>query len=232
MGDAGVQEGYTLQAGARRILEGLAQDERLAMPSELRSLVGRVHFSGDEEQPFFPAPFRAAETHAAILGYIGIWALGIASDRYGSDDQSCEIDVEHALLNGLGALFARHENDWLAGNAKLTAAVQRWEHGQTRELYRQLATNIYKTKDGRWFSLHGSMDPTPTLRMLQLPQHNENLTRTEAIKVYIDAVRGSSSNDLDTWSNHVYRMRGTVCYNKKEFDTLPHVSRISFEATE
>ena len=117
MGDVGAQEGYTLQAGARRILEGLAQDERLAMPSELRSLVGRVHFSGDEEQPFFPAPFRVAETHAAILGYIGIWALGIASDRYGSDDQSCEIDVEHALLNGLGALFARHESDWLAGDA-------------------------------------------------------------------------------------------------------------------
>ena len=76
------------------------------------------------------------------------------------------------------------------------------------------------------------MDPTPTLRMLQLPQHNENLTRTEAIKVYIDAVRGSISDDLDTWSNHVYRMPGTVCYNKKDFDTLPHVSCISFEATE
>lgn len=131
----------------------------------------------------------------------------------------------HAMMCGLGALFTRTNNDWLTGTDQMKAAVGRWDHGQTRELYRQVATNIYKTKDGRWYSLHGNMDPTPLLTMINVPQHNEkNLSWPEILQMYMDIVAQHDSKTLDDWSNNVYRVPGTICYEEDEFLALPHVS--------
>jgi hypothetical protein len=110
----------------------------------------------------------------------------------------------------------------------MVEAVQRWDHGQTRELYRQLATNIYKTKDDRWYSLHGSMNPSPLLTMLGVPQHNEkNLSWKETIDMYADIVSKLDSETIDNWSNNVYRVPGTVCYEIDEFNATPHVMILS-----
>jgi hypothetical protein len=130
-------------------------------------------------------------------------------------------------MNGLAALFVRSDNDWLSGSKKMVHAVQRWDHGQTRELYRQLATNIYKTKDGRWYSLHGNMNPTPLLTMLNVPQHNEkNLSWAEILDMYSGIIATLDSETIDNWSNNVYRVPGTICYEVDEFLQTAHVSMI------
>jgi hypothetical protein len=215
---------YTLQAEAHKIYETIVNDPRLNVPDEVKDLADRVRFVGEETQPFYPVPFKCAESQAGLLGHVALLALAIAKDRYGFD-QSCEIDIEHALLNGLGALFTRHDGEWLSGSPKMMSAAKRWDHGQTRELYRQLATNIYKSKDGRWYSLHGNMNPTPLLEMLNLPQHNEqNLTWPQILEMYMKVVGDIDSTTLDNWSNNVYRTPGTICYEKEEFEALPHVS--------
>lgn len=128
-------------------------------------------------------------------------------------------------MNGLGACFIRQDGQWLSGSPQMNAVTRRWDHGMTRELYRQLATNIYKTKDGRWYSLHGSMNPTPLLTMLGVPQHNENnLKWPEIIQMYSDLVQDLDSETVDNWSNNVYRVPGTICYEQEEFEKTPHVS--------
>lgn len=213
---------YTLQSEARRIYHEIVNDPCLYTPTEIRDLIDNVRFVGEETQPFYPVPYKCAESQAGLLGYIGLLALAIARDRY-KEEQCIDIDVSHALMNGLGALFTRHEETWLSGNPKMMSAVQRWDHGQTRELYRQLATNIYKSKDGRWYALHGSMNPTPLLEMLGIPQHNEkNLTWPEILDMYSGLVADIDSTTLDNWSNNVYRVPGTVCYEEEEFKSLPH----------
>ncbi|OAL45653.1 CoA-transferase family III [Pyrenochaeta sp. DS3sAY3a] len=222
-------QAYTLQSEAQKIYNSIRKDPRLNLPKEIRELADRVHFVGDETQPFFPVPVKCAESQAGLLGYIGLLALAIAKDRY-KIDQHVEVDVAQSLMNGLGALFMRHEGDWVSGNSKMMGAVQRWDHGRTRELYRQLATNVYKTKDGRWFSLHGNMDPTPLLNMLNVPQHNEkNLTWPQILDMYSEVVGTMDSKTLDDWSNNVYRVPGTVCYEKHEFEQLPHGKAIKDE---
>jgi hypothetical protein len=134
------------------------------------------------------------------------------------------INRAHALLNGLGALFIRHDGNWLSGAKEMMAAVQRWDHGHTRELYRQLATNIYKTKDERWYALHGNMDPTPLLEMLGVPQHDEeDRSWPEILQMYMDIVASLDSETIDNWSNNVYRVPGTICYERDEFENLPQV---------
>jgi hypothetical protein len=134
------------------------------------------------------------------------------------------VDSAHAMMCGLGALFVRSNDAWFSGTEPMKAAVGRWDHGRTRELYRQVATNIYKTKDGRWFSLHGNMDPTPLLTMLNVPQHNEkNRSWPEILQMYMDIVAQHDSKTLDDWSNNIYRVPGTICYEEDEFLATPHV---------
>lgn len=226
MGDASITEAkvtFSLQSEARTIFESILNDARLDIPEEVLGLADNVQFVGEESQPFYPTPYKAAESQSAILGLVAVFAIAIAKDRY-NIVQKCHIDVDHALLNGLGALFARHEGEWLSGSPKMIAAVQRWDHGRTRELYRQLATNIYKSKDGRWYSLHGNMDPTPLLTMLNVPQHNENdLSWGEILDMYAKIVGDIDSETLDNWSNNVYRTPGTVCLEQEEFLATPHV---------
>ena len=222
---------YSLQSEAHRIFKLTLEDSRLNVPSEVKALRDHIQFVGEETEPFYPVPYKAAESQAGLLGLTGLFALAIAKNRYGIE-QRINIDVSHALLNGLGALFMRHEGEWLSGSPKMMAAVQRWDHGQTRELYRQLATNIYKSKDERWYSLHGNMNPTPLLEMLNVPQHNEkNLSWPQILDMYAEIVGKIDSKTLDDWSNNVYRTPGTVCLEKEEFENSPHVRYMTLTPT-
>ncbi|KAJ4184482.1 hypothetical protein NW759_017025 [Fusarium solani] len=83
---------YTLQKEAARIFNLLVSDSRLQTPEEVRSFASKVNFVGDETQPFYHAPWKCAESQAALLGYVGIFALAISKERYGLDE-TVEIDV-------------------------------------------------------------------------------------------------------------------------------------------
>ncbi|KAM0420308.1 hypothetical protein ACHAPT_011969 [Fusarium lateritium] len=226
---SGGDGGYTLQGEADRIFHLILNDPRLQAPDEVTAFASQVNFTGDETQPFYHSPWRCAEAQAGLLGYVGVFALAIAKERYGVDE-TVEIDVQHALLNGLAAVFSRSEDDWLPKTKKMYAAVQRWDHGKTSEMYRQVATNVYKTRDGKWYCLHGSMNPTPLLSMLDMPQHDEvNLSHTEIVQKYADVVSKLDSETVDNWSNNVYRVPGTICYTKEEFEATAHGKAIKDE---
>ncbi|KAJ4231853.1 hypothetical protein NW757_013857 [Fusarium falciforme] len=226
---SGDHGGYTLQGEANRIFHLILNDPRLQTPDEVKSFASQVKFVGDETQPFYHSPWKCAEAQAGLLGYVGIFALAIAKERYGVEE-TVEVDVQHALLNGLAAVFSRCEDDWLPKTKKMYAAVQRWDHGKTSEMYRQVATNVYKTGDGKWYYLHGSMNPTPLLSMLDMPQHNEdNLSHAEIVQKYADVVSKLDSETVDNWSNNVYRVPGTICYTKEEFEATAHGKAIKGE---
>ncbi|KEF51213.1 uncharacterized protein A1O9_12716 [Exophiala aquamarina CBS 119918] len=223
------EQDYTLQAEAARIFHLILNHPRLDAPAEVKKHAPKVKFVGDETQPFYPTPYKAAESQAALNGYMGLLASAISKKRYGTD-QEVVVDVAHAMMSGLAALFVRTEDAWLSGNKQMNAAAARWDHGQTRELYRQLATNIYKAKDGRFFSLHGNMNPSPLLEMLCLPQHNDNnLSWEQILQMYMDLISQLDSKTLDDWSNNIYRVPGTICYEEDEFLALPHGKAIKDE---
>lgn len=83
---------YTLQAEAARIFDLIINDSRLNVPDQVKELASTVHFGGDETQPFYPAPFKAAETQAALCGYMGLLANAISKARYGIE-QDVHVDV-------------------------------------------------------------------------------------------------------------------------------------------
>ncbi len=91
-GTNGAAKGYTIQAEAQRIFSLLVSDPKLDLPEEAKQLASTVEFDGDETQPFYPVPYKCAESQAAVLGYVGLLANTIAKIRYGTED-SVKIDV-------------------------------------------------------------------------------------------------------------------------------------------
>lgn len=83
---------YTLQGEARRIFEGMVHDPRLHLPEEGKKLASTVNFIGEKTKPFFPVPYKCAETSAALIAYIGVLASTRSRDRYGLD-QDIQVDV-------------------------------------------------------------------------------------------------------------------------------------------
>lgn len=90
----------------------------------------------------------------------------------------------------------------------------------------------YKTADDRYFQLHGSLDTTPMLEMLGLPQHRPDLegiqNREEAKQVYRDAIAQRESAVLELEVNERWRQPGVTCLTMQEFAETPH-GRLSIQ---
>lgn len=52
-------------------------------------------------------------------------------------------------------------------------------------LYRRMSANVYKTKEGKYYHIHGSLEATTTLNMIGLEGHRPDLTDyNDIVKVY------------------------------------------------
>lgn len=89
---ASSKEEYTLQKESQRIFESLVNDKGINLPDEIKALAHTVKFTGDETQPFFPVPYKVAETQAGIIGIVGLLANAIGKARFGAE-QEVEVDV-------------------------------------------------------------------------------------------------------------------------------------------
>lgn len=79
----------------------------------------------------------------------------------------------------------------------------------------QEATNVYKTKDGRWYHLHGSMNATATMGMVGVEE--QDVTREEAIKIYAEKVAQHDAEFLEKKSNEEVKEAGVTCLTPEEF---------------
>jgi hypothetical protein len=80
----------------------------------------------------------------------------------------------------------------------LKAVPQSDRHNSQKSLHHSLTTNIYKTKDGGFYHLHGNKDPDPALECLGLHlDGEENGTYEAVLKRIGDAVAQHDSAELD-----------------------------------
>ena len=115
----------------------------------------------------------------------------------------------------------------------------------TSDLHRVLATNIYKTKDGRFYHCHGelrtlfsscgkrsapvltfckgSMNPEPTLTALELPMEGkEGDTYDSVVERIQGVVKNIDSAPLDELMNEQYKQAGTIAWTVEEFQNSEH----------
>jgi hypothetical protein len=95
-------------------------------------------------------------------------------------------------------------------------------HNGSSSVYRVAATNIYRCKDGRYFHLHGSMNPEPTQESVGVPFNKDVVTPEEAWATYGEKVAQIDSNDMQRLASDVYKQAGTICWTREEFRESVH----------
>tara|TARA_R110002003_G_scaffold228_14_gene16690 strand:+ start:4974 stop:6449 length:1476 start_codon:yes stop_codon:yes gene_type:complete len=95
-------------------------------------------------------------------------------------------------------------------------------HNMASSTYRASATNIYRCKDGRYFHLHGSMNPEPSQDSLGLPHEMDVTTPEEAWAPYEEKMAQIESKEMQRLASDVYRQAGTICWTTEEFKKSEH----------
>lgn len=235
---------YSPTEEASRILAYLSkQSQALNLPQEVVENKDAVSFHSTTNEIYFPIPFKETETLAALKGLEALVAGAIADLRYGQRPQRrrIQISLEAATYFGCQAYMAKVD-----GLGKLDPGVRAklkgmWyavERGSTgsRELdtdllaaqsntYRRMSANLYRTKDGQFFHIHGSLEATTTLNMIGLEGHRPDLTDyREIIKVIESHVAKFTAAELEKM-NAERRQAGVTAYKYEDFIQTSHVRR-------
>ena len=79
----------------------------------------------------------------------------------------------------------------------------------------QEATNVYKTRDGRFYHLHGSMNAGPTMAMLGVDEQECSIEA--AIDIYASKVAQHDAAALESLANDEFRQAGVTCLTTDEY---------------
>lgn len=98
-----------------------------------------------------------------------------------------------------------------------------WDfHRQAATPHRASCTNIYKTKDGRFFHLHGSMNPDPSLESIGLPHELNFKSVEDSWEPFQEKLGQIEAQEMQRLASDVYKQAGTICWTKEEFLDSDH----------
>jgi hypothetical protein len=208
---------YTIQGEARRIFtEVLLKDDGcLQIPSAVKEVALRTRIVGRLSDAYVPSPMKMTESASALWALLATFANTISAERFGIQ-QGAEVDTDTTTLFLMSASLASLDGKGLSDPA-VASRLNKYDLGGQGEIYRRLATNIYPTKDKRWFHLHGSLDATRTLAMIGLPQHRLGIDVEGAVGEISSAVQKFDSDWLEIMANEHCRQAGSICLTPQEF---------------
>ncbi|KAI0155424.1 CAIB/BAIF family enzyme [Hypoxylon sp. FL1284] len=221
---------YTIQKEASRILHSvLLTDPRLQIPESVKAAAERTSFDASAlRQPFLPAPVKCSESSAALWALLATFGNTIAAERYGLAEQKVVVSSDAASLFLFSFLLLT-----VGGRPITDPAVRRrysvYDTTAQSTHWRRLVTNVYPTRDGRWFHLHGGLDSTPCLTMLGLPAHRDLEDEMDAIEGLSAAVRRFDADWLDAEANEFWRQAGGVCLTPDEYRASEHGRAVADE---
>lgn len=90
-------------------------------------------------------------------------------------------------------------------------------------MYRRLSANLYETRNpGEYYHIHGSLDASTTLRMINLPPFNPGVTKyRDCIDTIERAVRKFSVAELEAM-NRRDNQAGVPVLTREQFASTPH----------
>lgn len=97
-------------------------------------------------------------------------------------------------------------------------------HNSLHDWHRRAATNIYRTRDNRFYHIHGSMNPEPTQGALGISAcvDPEPASPADAVKPYAVKVAELAAAEIDELMNGKNRQAGTICYSAEEYLASEH----------
>lgn len=222
MSDASNNEGATtgrkrVQAEADRILRHvLLRDKRLQLPAECEDLATEISFDpAATPHPVLPTPLKMTESSSALWALLSIISNAIVKDRFAIQQKGI-VNTDASTLYLMSSMLVSVNGKPLS-DPDLVSRYIKYDRGRSSEAYRRLATNIYPTRDERYFHLHGSMDASATLSMLGMEDSRNELDEKSAIQLFISKVREWDSSELDRIANDEFNQAGTICLTPEEF---------------
>lgn len=94
-------------------------------------------------------------------------------------------------------------------------------HKSQSSLYRNAVTSIYRTKDDRFFHIHGSMNPDPMLKALDLPSDMPITNMDEVFEPFQKTALKYTAEELQSLAD-TNRQAGTICWTKEDFKKTEH----------
>ncbi|KAI0846762.1 CoA-transferase family III [Daldinia vernicosa] len=222
--------GYSVPQEAQRLFQdGILNNPLMkGLPQELQSLSQIVQFEGSAK-PSIPINWRFAESISAIKAFEATMLNYLITKKYNVAPSNVSINTDHASLFFMSPFLARVVKDSRPVRINLfSKEISEWFpnrdlHRAAGSQHRTLATNIYKTKDGRFYHIHGSMNPNPTLTALGLPlDGKENDTYDSAVERIQGVISQLDSAALDELINEQYRQAGTIAWTSDEYFASEH----------
>ncbi|KAI0444769.1 CoA-transferase family III domain-containing protein [Xylaria telfairii] len=224
------QTEYSVPQEAKSLFEeGILRNElHKDLPSGIEALAKHVHFEGSS-RPSIPINWRFTESISALKAFEATMLNLLVSRKYNVEPSEVTINTDHATLFVMSPMVARWIKDGkpaeidLFGSEMAKIFPNQDLHRSIEGLHRILATNIYKTKDGRCYHVHGSMNPDPTLTALGLPLFGKEGDTYESVVGTVQAkVSQFDSAEIDKLMNEQYKQAGTIAWTSEEYFASEH----------
>ncbi|OTB02775.1 hypothetical protein M426DRAFT_61559 [Hypoxylon sp. CI-4A] len=214
------EEDYTIQKEASRILHSvLLPDSRLQIPESVKAAAKRTSFDPSAlSSPFLPTPLKCSELSTALWALLATFGNDIAASRYGDEvaDQNVVVNSDVASIFLISFWLMRVGGKPIS-DPEFGRRYSIYDTTNQFTFWRRLVTNVYSTRDGRWFHLHGGLNSDANLKMLGLPTHRDVADEMAAIEGLSEAVKKFDADWLDVEANEFWRQAGGICHTPEEY---------------
>ncbi|XPS72553.1 hypothetical protein M3J09_004716 [Ascochyta lentis] len=198
------------------------------LPAGIAEAAGKVRFEGTSK-PSIPINWRFAESMSALKGLEAAMVNVLLQRKYGLEPQEAVINTDHAQLFFMSILLnvVDPDGEAISFTSLSKSGYDKYFkntdlHDQGGSSYRTAVTNIYRCNDGRYFHLHGSMNPEPVQDMLGLPHNMDTSTLEESWAPYMEKMGKIKSAEIQRLASDVFKQAGTICLTKEEYRDSEH----------
>ncbi|KAK5045785.1 hypothetical protein LTR84_008878 [Exophiala bonariae] len=224
---------YSVPDESRTLLRDGILNHRLhsSLPPECKEFAQYVKYEGSAA-PSIAINWRFAESVSSLKGLEATLINVLLGRKYDEPPKEVVINTDHAQLFFMSSLVLEINPDFSAPISPtpvrdLTDKYANYFpsgdiHRMASSLYRRAVHNIYKTKDDRWFHIHGSLNPEPSLKGAGLPLDMPELkTFEDSWQPYIKRIREKTAVEWDHILGEECRQAATICLDPQEYRDSP-----------
>lgn len=213
-------EPYSLQKGIHSALRDLLGTADGLVPEEVRTHLRDVSFEseGHADDIALPCPLKETEAATALKAVEASTVAAISDLRFGMDKRDIKIDIERATCF-LFAAYLSTVDGMAKGDPNVKSKLKDTDLLKAQSiLYRRFAANLYETRNpGEYFHLHGSLEATTSLNMIDLEGHRPDVTEyNDCVDLIESHMKKFSAVELEEM-NAKHRQAGVTCLKYEEF---------------
>lgn len=220
---------YSVPQELKKVLvDGILGHKRHSqLPKECADLANHVEYE-ESSLPSIPVNWKLAESVASLKGFEAVMINALLGRKYNQSPLKIVINTDHAQLFFMSSLMLEIAPDPSAPvqPTPVRDLTEKYApyfpnkdlHEISSSLYRRASYNIYKTKDSRWFHVHDSLNPDPSLEGAQMPRDMPEIkTIEDSWTPYIDRFAEKTANEWDQILGEDFRQAATICLSPDEY---------------